>query len=145
MPGNYLKTDFAERSEVRGSYRLILFSGSFPQHLGRIAFLDCAGDGVEFIPYAADDEFRTVSGLAPADALAQAEAFVSHHPDFRRASLAKVLAEDGTILGFEVRPLYSQSAFGATDVLDVSYRRKGGSIIITVHLQDAVERQLIGS
>lgn len=145
MSGACLKTAYAETFEIRGSFRLILFSGSFPQQLGRIAFLDGEGDDIEFVPDAPDYDFGVVSGLSPQDALAQAESFVSLHPDFRRSSLAKVLAADGTILGFEVRPLYVQSSFGTSDVLDVSYRKKNERIMISVHLQMTVERQLIGS
>lgn len=144
VAGN-LKTMFAKAEEVQGTFRLLLFWGAFPQQLGRIAFLDCAGDGIEFIPYAPEDEYRVVPDVTPQEALEQAGDFVSIHPDFQHISLAKVLDTDGTILGFEVCPHYSMTAFGTSDVLDVSYRKKDGSVAIFVHLQSGVERQLRGN
>jgi|GEM_PF-3015915 len=144
LAGN-LKTTFGRAEDVRGMFRLVLFWGAFPQQLGRVAFLDCADDGIDFVPYAPDDEYRIVDDLPPQEALEQAGDFVSVHPDFQHISLAKVLDADGTILGFEVCPHYSPTAFGTSDVLDVSYRRKDERVVIFVHLQSGVERQLSGN
>jgi hypothetical protein len=145
MFGKTLHTVSAELPELRGRFRLILFSGSSAQQLGRVALLDCEGDGIELLPYAPDYEFRVVSHLSPQEAIAQAETFIGGHPAFQRSLLAKIVTAAGTVVGFEVRPLYTQPAFGTSDVLDILYHQHAQGISVSIRLQSAVERQLSGN
>lgn len=145
MVRNTLQTTSAEVSELTGRFRLILFSGSSPEQLCRVAVLDCDHDGVDIVPYAPTDEYRVIPDLPPREAFVQAEAFISTHPSFRRSSLAKIVNENNVVVGFELRPLYTLPAFGMSDVLDISYYRKDQEISVSIRLQDAVERQLSGN
>ena len=137
-----LTLQFASPDEVEGTFRLILHSGSQPQHLGRIAFLDRDDDDLIFEPYAPDFDFTVIPHLSADEALDRAADFVTNHSVFQRMSLAKILDEDNTVVGFEVRPLYLAHAFGTDEVLEVTYRKKDKKVIIRIHLNPHVERQL---
>ncbi len=137
-----LTTQFAKPDEVEGIFRLILHSGSQPQHLGRIAFLDREDDEILLDPYAPEFDFSQIPHLPAEKALDRAADFVTNHSVFQRMSLSKIIDHDGAVVGFEVRPIYLLHAYGTEDVLDVSYRKKDNKVIISIHLNPQVERLL---
>ena len=137
-----LSLQFASPDEVEGSFRLILHSGSQPQHLGRIAFLDREDDDIVLDPYAPDFDFKVIPHLSADEALDRAADFVTNHSLFQRMQLSKILDEGDSVVGFEVKPAYFAHVYGTTDVLDVTYRKKDNKVIIRIHLNPQVERQL---
>ena len=79
----------------------------------------------------------------PADeALEQARTFVSFHRNFRSSRLTALTDGEGTVLAYEVRPLYQPSAYRYTDILNVNYALKDNVVTGYISLHPEVERQI---
>jgi hypothetical protein len=137
--GKGLRTETVKSMDTTGTYTLILFGGNHLNDLETVAFLDKEGDAYTFEPYSPDFLYEVIRGMDPKDAFAAAEKFVRFHPAFHGEQMAAILAEQGNVIGYELRPLYMPLAFGTDDVLDIYYRLKDGKVIITVRLKPSVE------
>ncbi len=141
-PGIRLNTLGAQDSEVAGTYAVIFYGCNFFNDLETIAFLDKGSDLYAFEPYAPDFNYRIKKGVAAQEALGEANKFVNCNTSFSRAQLSKIIAPNGEIIGFEVRPLYYPFTYGVDDVLYTDYRIKGDKVIITIRLVPSVQRML---
>jgi hypothetical protein len=136
-----LKTEEANPAEVKGTFTLILYGGRYANDLETIAILYLEGDEYSFEPYAPDFDFTVKKGLPAEKALAAAEKFVSFHASFWRTQLSKIINGRGSVIGFEVRPLYWPFIYGVSDVMEVNYWPKGdGRVKVTIKLIPSVER-----
>jgi len=125
---------------VQGSFALILFGGAYKDDLETIALLDNEGDEYSIEPYAPEFDYVTKRRLSAEEALAQASRFVSFHHAFWKIHLSKILGPDGTVIGFEVKPLYFPFIYGISDVLDVSYwPKKDGKVKVVIRLLPSLE------
>jgi hypothetical protein len=143
-PGIRLSTQGAQDSEVAGTYTVILYGCNFFNDLETIAFLDKNDDRYSFQPYAPDFKYREKKGMAAAEALAEAKKFVNCNTSFGQPQLSRIVAPDGDILGYEVRPLYYSFGYGGEDVLDTAYRIKGDRVVIRIWLNPSIEDMLQG-
>ena len=143
-PGIRLNTQGAQDSEVTGTYTVIFYGCNYFNDLETIAFLDKEGDRYTFEPYAPDFKYRVKKRVAAKEALAEAENFLSCNGSFKRAQLSSIIAPDGDILGYEVRPLYYSFAYGGEDILYTDYRLKGDKVIIKMWLNPSIENMLQG-
>jgi hypothetical protein len=137
-----LKTEAASPSEMTGTYRLILYGHRFANDVETIAILDREGDGYTFDVFAPDFDFKIKKDLPAADALKEAQGFVSFHRDFWRSQLSKIIDGKGDIIGFELRPLYNPFIYGVGDILDVYYwPKENGRVKVTIKLIPSVEEK----
>mgnify|MGYP006974894513 CR=1 FL=1 len=143
-PGIRLNTQGAQDSEVTGNYTVIFFGCNFFNDLETIAFLDREGDPYTFEPYAPDFKYRVKKRVAATEALAEAKNFVGCNGSFKRAQLSSIVAPNGNILGYEVRPLYYSFAYGGEDILYTDYRLKGDNVVIKIWLNPSIENMLQG-
>ena len=137
-----MKTECVEGASVKGTFSLILYSGSWPEAIERVAFLDREDDHIALEPYAPAFAFRVIRGLAAEEALSRAESFVSGHSSFRGSRLAKITDDYDRVVGYEIRPLYLSTTFGAGDILIIDYRQRDTHIDIFIRLDPDVERKL---
>ncbi len=136
-----LKIEEASPSEIRGTFTLILYGGRSADDLKTIAILDLEGDEYSFEPYAPDFDFTVKKGVPAEKALAAAEKFVSFHASFWRTQLSKIIDGRGSVIGFEVRPLYWPFIYGVSDVMEVNYwPKRDGKVKVTIKLIPSVER-----
>ncbi len=140
-PGIRLNTQ-GYNSAVTGTYNVIFYGCNYFNDLQTIAFLDRADDRVTFEPFAPAFDYRVKKGVAANEALAEANHFVNCNTSFRNAQLSSIIAPNGDILGYEVRPLYHPFTYGVADVLYTDYRLKGDRVIITIRLVPWVEKML---
>jgi hypothetical protein len=143
-PGMHLDTRRAMESDVQGTYRVIFFGCNFFNDLETIVLLQNEESRYPFEPYAPDFQYSVTKGIPARDALASAEKFVKCSASFRRAELSSILAPDGTVLGYEVRPLYFPLTYGIEDVLDTNYFIKGDKVVATIRLTPAIAKMLQG-
>jgi len=142
--GSGLETKPVKKSDIEGTFTVILYGANHMNDLKTIAILDREGDEYEFEPYAPEFEYRVKKNLTSKDAITEAEKFVSWHHSFNRIWLSKIIDPKGRTIGYEVRPLYYPWDFGFSDVLDIDYFIDGKKVFIRINLIDAVERQLSG-
>lgn len=139
--GKTLRTAPATNGDLPGTYALILYGGSYADDLETIAILDKEGDRYTFEPFAPPFSCRIIKGQTAEHAIPAAEQFIRHHPSYNREQMRSILDEQGSVIGYEVRPLYFPSAFGTGDVLDVDYILRGEKVIVTLRLKRSVEEQ----
>jgi len=142
--GIRLNTKGAQESEIAGAYDVILYGCNFNNDLETIAFLQKDGTQYTFEPFAPDFKFRTKKGVPAKEALQEATEFVNCSTSFMHSQLSSIVAPNGDILGFEVRPLYEPLTYGFDDVLYTYYKIEGDKVIIKVRLMPSVERMLQG-
>jgi hypothetical protein len=142
--GIRLNTKGAQESEIAGTYDVILYGCNFNNDLETIAFLQKEGAQYIFEPFAPDFKYRTKKGIPAEEALQEAKEFANCGTSFMRSQLSSIIAPDGDILGYEVRPLYEPLTYGVEDVLAVDYNLKGDKVSIMVRLIPSVEKILEG-
>jgi hypothetical protein len=137
-----LRTSNMKSTEpIRGTFDLILYGGNHLQDLETTAILDVAGDPYTIVPRAPEFDYRVMKGLDAVEAIERARAFDLHNPAATAVLPMRVQTAQGTVVAYELRPLYQPFAF--EDVLRVSYWESGDGIIrVSVHLKPQVEDML---
>ncbi len=140
--GKPLITEEVQVSEVTGNFTVILYGGRYYKDIETVAFLIPEKSLYPFEPYAPEFDYRIVKGAGAKAAFEIAEQFVGAHYAFLRSQVSKIVDENGKLIGYEVRPLYTPLAFGVEDVLDISYSIKDGRVRAYVSLKPEIEKQL---
>ena len=141
--GKQLRTELAQDSEITGSYTLILFGTRNAYELKTVAFLDKEGDGYELVPYAPEYDYKVMKNIPGTEALNKALDYVKWPRDYRSSQVRKILDEQGSVIGYEVRPLYDPLAYGISNVLVVQYWVKEGGIVkVTINLHPTAREYL---
>ena len=143
--GGLIPEPLKDGKSIQGTFTLILYGANHSNDLETIAILDREGDGYDFEPFAPEFVYRIKKNLPANEALSEAEKFVGWHHSFRSAIISKIRDENGSLLGYEVRPLYYPLDFGSSDILDVTYFKSGNKIIVKIKLIEPVEKILSGS
>jgi len=138
--GKVLKTQrLKDPSGVSGTYRLILYGARNSNDLETVAVLDREGDAYEIEPYAPGWRYKVLNGVKAGEALDIARQKVGYHPSFMSTTLKRIFGPDGSVIGYEVRPLYLLISYGVLDVIDVWYvPKEGGKVRMYVELKDRV-------
>jgi hypothetical protein len=139
----HLMTEEAKENDVQGVFTLILYGGRYIDDIETIAILDYEGDEYTLKPYAPQFDFKIKKGVPEKEALKEAYTFVSFHNSFYRSQLSRIMDDKGKTIGYELRPLYMPFTFGVSDVLEVDYWLKDGTVKVTIRIQPSVERALI--
>jgi hypothetical protein len=141
--GKQLRTELAPGSEIKGNYTLILFGTRSAYELKTVAFLDKEGDGYELVPYAPEFNYKVIKNVSGTEALKKALDYVKWHRDYRSTQVRKILDEQGSVIGYEVRPIYDPLAYGISNVLLVQYFvQEGGKIKVMIRLHPTAEEHL---
>lgn len=137
-----MRTEGLETTEgVSGSFRLILFGGTYLHDFEAVAVLDLEGDGYRIVPHAPAHRYSVTEGLDARTALAKARHFALDQIKSSGVLLKRVLGREGAAIAYEVRPLYHAFAFGPRDIMDVSYfLLEGGEVRMVVRLTEEVEK-----
>lgn len=138
---SYIQTKDALNSEITGSYTVFLYGANHYNDIATVAILVPADGKYTFDIYAPDWAYRAVKGVPGKDAVAMAESFVRWHSSVLRTQTAKILAPDGKVIGYEIRPLYMSTTFGREDVMYIDYLPKDNNRIeVHVHLDPYIEK-----
>ena len=141
--GKQLRTELAQDSEITGSYTLILYGTRNTYELKTIAFLDREGDGYELVPYAPEYDYKVIKNLPASEALKKAQDYVKWPRDYRSSQLRKILDDQGSVIGYEVRPLYDPLTYGISNVLVVYYLiQEGGRVKVIIRLHPTAREYL---
>jgi hypothetical protein len=141
-PRASLRTIYAHPSEITGTYTLFLYGAQHMEDLETVAVLAKEGTPYVFEIYSPEFDYKVIKGLSADEAYSKATAFVSFHHAFDRYSVSKILDENGSAVGYEVRPYYRPFEYGYSDVLDAWYTIQDGKIITRIRLKPEVERYL---
>ena len=130
--GTYLKTERADQGDVEGLFTVFFYGGKTPK---QAVILDREDDGRDFEISGSPHNFTAVRGVPAQAALKEAVGFI----DSDRHSIRRIL-DNTTTIGYDVRPLYPTTRFGAPDILDINYRLHEGTVFVTVRIKSSVRQ-----
>jgi len=140
-----LKTVVADKSEVQGTFTLILYGGISASDPENVAILKREGDGYSIEIEAGGRGYTVMKALSANVALAEAEKFVRRSIEARRLThIAKIIGPSGDIIGFEVKALYEPDRFGMPVVVNTRYTLKGDTVHAWIRLDPGIEMALRG-
>lgn len=136
--GIYLKTEgIADPTgELSGSYTVILYGGSYANDKRTLALLVKEGTPYAFEIYKPEFDYQTIKSVPGKVALEKAEKFVSFHRDFRRIQVNRIIDPGGSLVAYEIKPMYHPATGEITDLLDVDYRKIDGKIVVYIRKYD---------
>ncbi|MDZ7641780.1 MAG: hypothetical protein U5J62_07150 [Desulfurivibrio sp.] len=139
----------AAELDAETTYTLILHGCSYGNDPETIAFFDPEDHPHRLRPYSPEFQYRIIPGLTAAQAMARAGEFIICSAHYNHARLRAIIGPDGTISGYELRPLYNMDFSGQPDLLTVSYRLKEQEMMIYLTPRrlddDSPEREQSGS
>jgi len=142
--GKQLRTELAQVTEITDTFTLILHGKNNAYDLETIALLEKEGDGYELKVDAPEYEYKVIRNLPAREALSKAQDFVKWNRSFRRSEIRKIIDDQGSVIGYEVRPLYDPFDYGISNVLVVNYWiKEGGVVKVTIRLHPTAESHLI--
>jgi hypothetical protein len=137
-----LRTQQAKAIGPSGTYTVIRVGGNYFEDYSTFALVVPEDGRYRFEIFKPDFEYRSSKKLTAKQALAMASAFVSSQPSFTYSQTSSIIGPDGSVIGYEVRPLYNQMLFGQSDVLIIAYFPKENNVIeVRVDVDEAVKRR----
>jgi hypothetical protein len=131
----YLRTESATPGEITGTYTLILYGGNYANSVKNIAILAKEGTPYTFDIYEPSFDYRIIKGVPSREALTAAEKFVRSNPNFWKIQINEILAPQGGVIGYEVKPLYYPTAFGNSDIIRTYYKMTGNKVTVYIRPQ----------
>lgn len=117
-----VKTDRVKPDDVQaGTYRVVGFERGTVNDPLRIAILQ-RSDVPYNLKFKTAGVSREVAGLSETDAIRRAEAFVKSNPAVTETEVSRIYGDDGTLIGYEVSPVFMPMRYGSSDVVDSHYR-----------------------
>lgn len=141
--GQYLKTEEASSSAPSGTYTLFLHGGRYAADLQNVAILDKEGDPYTFEIYAPKFDYKISRGVPARQAAEEAEKFVRLHYAVRNSQWEKILGPEGSVIGYEVRPLYQPLETGYPDILDITYVIRQNKVTVRISFKPDIERSIL--
>jgi len=129
----YLKTDMIKEADIRDPVTLFLYD-EFTY--GGVAIIDVEGDDYTFEILASRYNYSVKKNLTADQAMDEAAQFI----DTWKKEMRMILDDSGTIIGYEIRPLFQISRFGRSDIFNTTYRPAGNNIRVTVDLKRNVKK-----
>ncbi len=123
-------------------YDLILYGGRYSEDLHTVAIMGIEGSHYKIVPYAPEFEYSVVRNVGAARAMKTAVRFFEDtNPNFMGTMLSRILGPDGSLIGYEIRPLYQPFVYGMSDILDTSYWLKGKGVVSAwIKLKPSINR-----
>ncbi len=143
VPGVRLKTVPAGNGELEGSFTLFLYGCSNPQRIDNAVIIAPEGGKHPIEIYGPAFEYKVKTGVPAAEALTQADRFLRCSVYYKKTELRNILDPSGTVIGHELRPLYSPLDFGRDDVLTITYTlTEKGSVMTFIQLDRDIDLKI---
>jgi len=131
--GKALRTETAQNDEISGTFTLILYGGNDPKQL---AVFDREDDEYTFEVRDSGHNYTITKNVHAAQALEEAEKFI----DSQRSRTSRILDDKAQVIGYEVRPLYDSSRYGASDILKVDYTLLDRKVTVAVDIKSSIKK-----
>jgi len=144
VAGKQLDIRQAIPGDLQGTYTLILYGCRYSTDLENIAILYPEGGPITFEMYALKTAYKVEKGLPANEALKQAEQFLTCSIYHGNTQLSKIVAREGTTVGYELRSLYDPLPYqhSMTHVLDVNYRLRDSKVTVYIKLDPEIEKTI---
>lgn len=124
------KTEMVHPGDVQaGTYRIVTYEHAVLNDPVNIAILQ--KEGTPYDINFADSRFRNdlASGMQADQALSVARNFVESDPSVQNVDLTKIYAPDGTVIGYEMTPVFMPLRYGGLDPFVTNYKVAGNSVL----------------
>jgi hypothetical protein len=142
MAGKRLDIKGAVPADIQGTYALLLYGCKYGNDLENLAILYRDEGPFTFEIYSLPTSYRVKKGLTVDEALKQAEQFLRCSTNYWKTQLSKIVDHEGTIAGYELRPLYAPYEYGHMDVLDINYWLKDSKVTVYIKLDPDTQRSI---
>jgi hypothetical protein len=139
--GKYPSVEVQKDRELQGVFTVIFFGGTYQNDPKTAVIFDIEGDEYTFKPYASKYNYQMNEGIPAELALKESEWFIGRHTDYFTSSFKRVLDNKGSIIGYELKPLFHTRRFGYHDILNVSYWYKGDEVLVSVDVKRKVRKR----
>lgn len=103
---------------------------------GGVAIIDVEGDDYTFEIFSSPYNYSVMNNLTADQALGEASKFLSSW----KRQMRMILDDNGSIIGYEIRPLFRAVDYGGSDIFDTVYKPEGNNIIVIVDLKSEVRK-----
>lgn len=141
-----VRTRSSSDTEIEsGTYSLITYGCDSASDPAAVAFLQKEGATYDINVVAPRSQHQVISGLSKDQAVALAKDFASCTPDATDTEVARIVAPDGTLIGYEFSPRYLPLHVGNTDGADTRYRVKDNDTVMAkVDVDPLLEFSMMG-
>jgi hypothetical protein len=129
----YLKTETISETEMTGVFTLFLYSEY--QEI-EIAILDIEGDQYTIEMSGSQYNYVAARGVTAESAVKSAVGFINS----QRTWWSRILAPDGSVIGYDLRARYNTLHYGIPDILDVSYWIEDEKVIVEVDIKQSIRK-----
>jgi hypothetical protein len=113
---------------LAGNYSVVAYGCNGANDPTAVAFLQREDSPYRFSIIEPRADVQTVAGLTEDEAFRRAEDFVTCNPNADDVELARITAPDGTLIGYEVTPVYVPLHAGSSEGVQTAYRVDGNNI-----------------
>jgi hypothetical protein len=139
--GARLDTVAADPRDAEGTFTLYLHGCRYFNDIENMALLADSTAPYRFDLFASPTVYRTKTGVAGSDAVAEARAFFRCNiNDTGRILMRRIVGPSGRTIAFELKPLYTSLEMGADEVLLSDYFLHGNEVRVHFRLDPDVER-----
>ncbi len=131
--GMYIKSEAVSDADISGSFTLFLYS---EYESIKIAILDIEGDDYTIEMSGSPHNYLSSSGVAAEVAVQSAVKFIYS----QRNQWSKILAPDGSLIGYDFRAIHQSFTYGIPDILDVSYQIKDKKVVASVDIKHSIRK-----
>ncbi len=139
-----VSTALANPSELQGTYSVITYGCTAADDPATVAILQKEDTPYTFNFVAPVSQYNIISGLRADDALRQAEDFVQCGPSARQTELTKIYGPEGTVIGYEVKPVFTPLRYGSEGV-DTHYKVEGNKVLAYVTTDPLLQQDWMGT
>jgi len=126
-----------------GTYILIMYGASHFEDYAALALIVPENGKYKFEIFKPDYDIRKSKPMTAQQAMDRAAEFVKWNSYVQYAETRGILAPDGSVIAYEVRPLYNTLLFGRQDIMMLTYILKADNIVeVRVELDEAVTNYL---
>ena len=131
VQGRYLRTRLESTIDNRSTYTILFYDEGYPK---QIIILDIEGDEYTFtLPASMTDP--VVHNSVPADkVLAEGLQLIGN----ARTVMREILDNEGSVIGYELRPMHSMFRYGASDILNVDYVLQDRKVAVKAEIKPSV-------
>lgn len=138
--GKVLRTEPSDEGNISGTFDVNYYSNQDYDALMYVAILDIDGDEHEISIYAPEYYIKTANNVKAEEAVSHSLEFIKNHREYIKYYIEKILTDEGDVIGYEIKPLYSPVTYGVTDVFDNRYLSMGdGKVKAIIDLKERVK------
>jgi len=143
ISGHSLRTTpVDDPAAISGNYTLFVIGGTHGEDVKNIAVIDLEGDSLTFQPYVSEYDYYKQENLEAQEALKEAVHAVSWYHAFWRIQISGIVDDEGKIIGYEIRPLYSLLQYGIPDILITNYIVRDNTVFIYLNFKPSLDERI---